>query len=153
MENVGTWLEKWTRQGLTTPEAVNAHIARQKALNGQLHEIYDAAGLEKNTNQPDRDLLCRWMGEMGMGMELVLLAAQYARGSGAPMMTMNRILSDWQRAGIKTTEAARAEHESHVRGSQQGAPQSARTQDVMQRHQYTTDDYRSMMIDLDEEDS
>ena len=90
---------------------------------------------------------------MGIIMELVLLSAQYARGSGAPMMTMNRILSDWQRAGIKTPEAARAEHESHVRGSQQGVPQPVRTQDVMQRHQYTVDDYRSMVIDLDEEDS
>ena len=112
MENVGGWLEKWTRQGLTTPEAVTAYNNRQKALNVQLREIYDAAGLEKNTNQPDRDLLCRWMGEMGMSMELVLLSAQYARGSGSPMMTMNRILADWQRGGIRTVEAAKAEHDT-----------------------------------------
>ena len=152
MENVGEWLEKWTRQGLNTPEAVRADNDRKKALNSQLREIYEAAGLEKNTNQPDRDLLCRWMGEMGMSMELVLLAAQYARGSGAPMMTMNRILSDWQRAGISTTEAARAEHDSHVRSGQQPT-QFVRKQDAMQRHQYTADDYRSMITDLDEEDS
>ena len=109
--------------------------------------------MEKKTNQPDRDLLCAWMGEMGMSMELVLLAAQYARGSGAPMMTMNRILSDWQRAGIKTQEAARAEHDSHVRSAKAPAAQTARTQDVMQRHQYTAEDYRGMVTDLDEEDS
>ena len=156
MDNVGVWLEKWKRQGLTTPEAVTAHSNRQKALNAQLREIYDAAGIEKKTNQPDRDLLCVWMGEMGMGMELVLLAAQYARGSGAPMMTMNRILSDWQRAGIRTTEAARAEHDSHVRQSGQAAAPDARPvrpQDVLQRHQYTTEDYRRMVTDLDEEDN
>ena len=153
MDDVGAWLERWKRLGLTTPEAVTAHNNRQKALNTQLREIYDAAGVEKKTNQPDRDLLCAWMGEMGMSMELVLLAAQYARGSGAPMMTMNRILSDWQRAGVRTTEAARAEHDSHVRSAKTPAAQSARTQDVMQRHQYTDEDYRSMVIDLDEEDS
>jgi len=153
MDDVGAWLEKWKRQGLTTPEAVTAYNNRQKALNAQLREIYDAAGVEKKPNQPDRDLLCAWMGEMGMSMELVLLAAQYARGSGAPMMTMNRILSDWQRAGVRTTEAARAEHDSHVRSTKAPAAQTARTQDIMQRHQYTAEDYRSMVTDLDEEDS
>lgn len=152
MDDVGAWLEKWKRQGLTTPEAVTAYNSRQKALNAQLREIYDAAGVEKKPNQPDRDLLCAWMGEMGMSMELVLLAAQYARGSGAPMMTMNRILSDWQRAGIHTPEAARAEHDSHVMKTAQPA---ARTQDVMQR--YTPEErrktYSAAVLDFDEEDS
>ena len=151
MDDVGAWLERWKRLGLTTPEAVTAHNNRQKALNTQLREIYDAAGVEKKTNQPDRDLLCAWMGEMGMSMELVLLAAQYARGSGAPMMTMNRILSDWQRAGVRTTEAARAEHDSHV----QKNAQPVRTQDVMQR--YTPEErkktYSAAVLDFDEEDS
>lgn len=152
MDDVGAWLEKWKRQGLTTPEAVTAYNSRQKALNAQLREIYDAAGVEKKPNQPDRDLLCAWMGEMGMSMELVLLAGQYARGSGAPMMTMNRILSDWQRAGIHTPEAARAEHDSHVMKTAQPA---ARTQDVMQR--YTPEErrktYSAAVLDFDEEDS
>ena len=153
MEGVGNWLEKWARQGLTTPQAVTAHSSRQKALNAQLREIYDAAGIEKNTNQPDRDLLCRWMGEMGMSMDLVMLSARYARGSNSPVMTMNRILSDWHRAGISSVEAARAEHDSHVRGGCKPALQTARMQDTMQRHQYTSDDYRRMITDLDEEES
>ena len=155
MDDVGEWLEKWNRQGLATPEAVRADNERKKALNSQLREIYEAAGLEKKTNQPDRDLLCRWMGEMGMRMELVLLAGQYARGSGAPMMTMNRILSDWHRAGIHTLEAARAEHDSHVRGGQPAAAQTVRMQDVMQR--YSPEErratYSAAVLDFDEEDS
>ena len=156
MENVGSWLEKWMHQGLTTPEAVTAHNNRQKALNSQLREIYEAAGLEKNTNQPDRDLLCRWMGEMAMSMDLVLLSAQYARSSGAPMMTMNRILSDWHRAGIATVDAARAEHDSHVRsGGQRAAALPARTQDTLLR--YTPEErrktYSAAVLDFDEEDN
>ena len=156
MDDVGNWLETWKRQGLTTPEAVSADTARKKALNSQLREIYEAAGMEKKTNQPDRDLLCGWMGEMAMSMELVLLAAQYARGSGAPMMTMNRILSDWHRAGISTVEAARAEHDSHVRGSSvKPAQQAVRTQDTLLR--YTPEErrktYSAAVLDFDEEDS
>ena len=155
MDDVDNWLSKWKKQGLVTADAVRAESARQKALNSQLREIYDAAGMEKKTNQPDRDLLCRWMGEMEMSMELVLLAAQYARGSGAPMMTMNRILSDWRRAGIATLEAARVEHDSHIRGGQAAPQQTGRSQDVMQR--YTPEErrrtYSAAELDLDEEDS
>ena len=154
MDDVGSWLETWKRQGLTTPEAVSADTARKKALNSQLREIYEAAGMEKKTNQPDRDLLCCWMGEMAASMELVMLAAQYARGSGAPMMTMNRILTDWHRAGISTIEAARAEHDSHVRGGSQTV-QAVRTQDTLLR--YTPEErrktYSAAVLDFDEEDS
>ena len=50
-------------------------------LNGQLREIYAAAGVEKRPNAPDRDLLCRWAGEMGMTQELIVQAAEYARGA------------------------------------------------------------------------
>lgn len=153
-DDVDAWLSKWKAQGLTTPEAVRASDARIKALNKQLREIYDAAGLEKKPNQPDRDLLCRFMGEMGMGMELVLLAAQYARGSGAPMMTVNRILADWHRAGIYTMEAARAEHESHVRAAGAKGETPARTQDTLLR--YTPEQrkktYSAAVLDFDEEE-
>ena len=89
-----------------------------------------------------------------LSMELVLLAAQYARGSGAPMMTVNRILTDWHRAGISTIEAARAEHGSHVRGGSHAA-QAVRTQDTMLR--YTPEErrktYSAAVLDFDEEDS
>ena len=156
MDDVGVWLERWRSRGLTTPDAVRAESARQRALNSQLREIYDAAGLEKKTNQPDRDLLCRWMGEWRMPMELVLLGAQYARGSSAPMMTINRILADWQRAGIATEEAARAEHERHVRAQPgQAAQQGARAQDTLLR--YTPEErrktYSAAVLDFDEEET
>ena len=155
MEDVGDWLEKWMRQGLTTREAVLAHNNRMKALNSQLKEIYEAVGLEKKPNQPDRDLLCRFMGEMGMSMELVLLSAQYARGSGAPMMTMNRILSDWNRAGIHTVDAAKAEHESHVRttGGVKIAP-AAKPQDTLLRYtpEQRKETYSAAVLDFDEEE-
>lgn len=154
MEDVGDWLEKWMRQGLTTREAVLAHNNRVKALNSQLKEIYEAAGLEKKPNQPDRDLLCRFIGEMGMSMELVLLSAQYARSSGAPMMTMNRILTDWSRAGIHTPEAARAEHESHARGAGPRSETPARTQDTLLRYspEQRRETYSAAVLDFDEED-
>ena len=89
-----------------------------------------------------------------MTQEMILLAAQYARGSGAPMMATGRILSDWHKAGISTPEAARAEHEAHVRAAKPALPAAAapRAQDAFVHHHYTADDYQRMVVDLDEED-
>lgn len=63
---------------------LNLRVCRM--LNGQLREIYAAAGMDKRPNVSDRELLCRWAGDMGMSQELILLAAEYARGAGSPMM-------------------------------------------------------------------
>ena len=155
MDDVDGWLQKWKKQGLSTPDAVRSETARVRALNAQLREVYEAAGMEKKVNQPDRELLCRWMGEMGFAMELVLLAAGYARGSGAPMMTMNRILADWRKAGISGVETARAEHDQHTRFASQPAAKTMHMQDSMQR--YTPEErratYSAAVLDFDEEDA
>ena len=157
MDDVDGFLEKWKRQGLTTPDAVRAESARIRSLNAQLREIYEAAGLEKRPNAADRELLCRWAGEMGMRYELILLAAQYARGGGSPMLFTGRILSDWQRAGISTLEAARAEHESHVRTAPQSGQRqpAAKPQDTMLRYtpEQRRETYSAAVLDFDEEDN
>ena len=154
MDDVDSYLQDWRRRGLTTADAVRADSARTRMLNGQLREIYAAAGMEKRPNAPDRDLLCRWAGEMGMTQELILLAAEYARGAGSPMMLIGRILRDWSRAGIATTEAARQEHESHLREAGRSTVGSAAPsgQGGFIKHNYTQDDYKRMVVNLDDEE-
>ena len=150
LEDVDAKLATWKKQGFTTPEQISAARVRVKAMNDQLREIYVAAGLEKRVNQPDRDLLAKWLGEWKMTMELVLLAAEFARGAGAPMKIADKILSDWQRAGIATVDAARAEHEAHMRV---GGGKPAAAQEAMLR--YTPQErkaaYSAAVVDLDEE--
>ena len=153
LEDVEAKLTAWREQGFTTAAQVQAARVRIRALNEQLRGIYRAAGLEKRANQPDRDLMTRWLGEMGMSMELVLLAAEYARGSGAPMLVADKILGEWKRKGITTAAGAREEHESHVRGGARTAPGTP-AQDQLSR--YTPEErratYSAAVVDLDEED-
>lgn len=152
LEDVDAKLAMWKKQGFTTPEQIGAARMRVKALNEQLREVYAAAGIEKRVNELDRDLLTRWMGKWKMPMELVLLAAEYARGAGAPMKIADRILSDWQRAGIASVDAARAEHEAHMRMGGGAKPASA-AQDAMLRYtpQERRATYAAAVVDLDEE--
>ena len=155
MDDVDAYLQNWRQRGMNTPEAVRAESARVRMLNGQLREIYTAAGLDKRPNASDRELLCRWAGDMGMSPELILLAAEYARGAGSPMMLMNTVLGNWHRLGIATPEAAKQEHEEHLRGTakpmQTGTAPSG--QGTFIKHNYTQDDYNRMVVDLDEEDN
>ena len=72
------------------------------------------------------------------------------------MKLVSRILSDWHRAGITSVEAARAEHDSHVKGGgTKPAAQTVRTQDTLLR--YTPEErrktYSAAVLDFDEEDS
>ena len=156
MDDVDAYLQNWRQRGMNTPDAVRAESARVRRLNGQLREIYAAAGMDKRPNVSDRELLCRWAGDMGMSQELILLAAEYARGAGSPMMLMNTVLGNWKRAGIATPEAARQEHEEHLRGiSQTTQPvRVGHTQDTMLR--YTPEErratYSAAVVNFDEED-
>ena len=146
----------WKNRGFASADQVRAARVRVKALNEQLRTVYGTMGLEKRVNQPDRDLLGRWLGEMRMPMELVLLAAEYARGSGSPMMVCNRILVSWQQAGITTAAAAREEHEAHLRtGTGKGVQSGAQSQDVLLRQtpQERRAAYSAAVVDLDEEES
>ena len=152
LEDVAGWLGRWRKQGLTSPEQVAAARARVKLLNAQLREVYAMAGIDKKVNQGDRDLLSKWAGEWGMRLELILLAAQYARGNGAPMMVADRILSDWHRAGIDTEQAARAEHEAHVGGRRAAAAQTGGGQMLRYTPEERRATYSAAVVDLDEED-
>ena len=155
METVGEKLQDWREKGLSTPEAVRTEAARVRVLNQQLHKIYETAGM--NREQPidaDRDWLCRWMGEWGMTQELILQAAEYARGKQKPFAVINTILNNWKNKGISTLEAARQEHESHVRGTGIGTTNSAALngQGGFIKHNYTQDDYKRMVVNLDDEE-
>lgn len=152
IDAVDKYLSLCIKANITTVAAMQANDVRIEMLNEQLGEIYQAAGIEKKVTAADRKQLEGWLVLPGISFELILLAAEYAKGSGAPMRLINKILSDWQHAGIATIEAARAEHDAHVRGAQKGDTKNVQ-KDIMQRHTYTEADYRRMVIDLDEEET
>lgn len=74
-----------------------------------------------------QDISCyREMEKSGLGTDLLLLAAEYARGKQAPMAFPAKIVQNWQTAGICTLEEAVAEHEGRIAArAEAAAPQSA----------------------------
>jgi len=157
LDDIENKLRTWRENHFASVEEIT--LARTKIMiqNEQMRSVYKELGKpDKRIGIADRDYFNKWTAEMGMSMELILQAAKYARESGAiSIKLVNKILSDWQRAGISTLEGARAEHESHVRGAGTQAPAAVRAQDTMLR--YTPEErratYSAAELDLDEEDS
>lgn len=151
LEETGDVLARWRGKGLLTAEAVRGETERVRQMNAALREIYDAAGLDKRPGAADRSLLSGWQ-QAGHSRELILLAAAYAKNHPSPMAAADRILSDWQRAGITDVKGAQREHEAH-RGAvtSRGNSQAERRGDYLQRS-YTEADFRAMEVNLDEED-
>ena len=156
MNKVQERLESWLKNGIKTKEDVERTRKQVQEMNMTLYSVYKAAGMEKLPNITDRGMLNAWLSDYGMNEEMIIQAAEYAKGTPNPLGTINIILRNWSRADIHTLEAARQEHESHVQGIAQKAPvlQSAQKQDAMLR--YTPEErratYSAAVVNFDEED-
>ena len=111
--------------------------------------------MEKRPNAPDRDLLCRWAGEMGMTQELILLCGGIRAARAPPMMPHRQ-----DSCGIG---AARASRRQKPRGRSTRAISARRAgarlvrlqlsgQGGFIKHNYTQDDYKRMVVNLDDEE-
>ncbi len=153
MEDVQNTLDRWHKLGLTTVQQVKAERTRAQLLNEQLQEVYAQAGLNKPVSAADRSTMNKWLGEWSMSFDLVLLAAQYARGSASPIAVADKILADWHRAGIATQADASAEHERHKQFRASGSEPAANAGSLL-RH--SPEDrkatYSAAVVDLDQED-
>lgn len=58
-------------------------------------------------------------------MELLLLAAEYARHADNPFAMMNGILSQWLAKDVRDADAARREHEARQAAGRGGAKPAA----------------------------
>ena len=82
-------------------------------------------------------------------------AAQCARGMQVPMKYMDKLLNDWQAAGVKTVDEARARHEAaRVGRAAASAPASGNTTTNIalnyEQREYRDEDFGDdFFIDLD----
>ncbi len=116
MDDVDSYLQDWRRRGLTrrTPFA---RIRRERACSTASSAKFTRRRAWKSAPQRAGSRFALPLGGRNghdAGADSACGGIR-ARGAGSPMMLIGRILRDWSRAGIATTEAARQEHESHLR--------------------------------------
>ena len=95
-----TLLENTYARGIVDLEGVKEYCAQQNKELQFLKKVQSACGNLKITKSA-LDMLETWL-SWNSTEALILEAASRANGAAAPLPYMNKILSEWKRAGVKT---------------------------------------------------
>ena len=141
LDSVEELLASWHRAGLTTAQAVRAHLETVQAQNLFLRTLYQAAGRENAPTLADRKLLAKWRGEWRFSDSLLYLAAEYSTNAGKPMLFLDKILSSWREMGITTPEAAKQDHLNRQAEGKSHAPAAPKAGKTVVEQQYRQREY------------
>jgi len=115
-------LERLHAQGVRTPEEARQYFDQVHRLNQALLPLFEACGHKGTPTVGDRALYQKWR-DWGFGEEMLLLAAEQARGAARKMPYINKILEDWHREGVSTPAQAAARKPAPAAGKQVSAQQ------------------------------
>ena len=86
-------------------EAVEAHFAQQKLMREQVAEIYSACNLVKKITAADVAQLEDWL--KSASFDLILYAAECARGKALPTGYITKLLAEWKKLDLTSVELAK----------------------------------------------
>ena len=152
-EDVEWMLKRWGAQGVYTRQAAEAFIGDMQRRAERVRRLLEACGLERRPTMSDLSLYEGW--QPSHDEAVIEYAAQGARGMQVPMKYMDKLLNDWQAAGVKTVDEARACHEAaRVSRAAASAPASGNTTTNTalnyEQREYRDEDFGDdFFIDLD----
>ena len=141
LEGMNDVVEKFYRQGLISPESIDGFIGKSVENDNFIKSFFEVAGVTRNVTSRDRDSYNVWTSSWEMTGELIMLAAEKAKGNANPVSYMNALLSAWYKAGVKTKDEANA-----FRFEKSAAPETKVTKT------YTSDQLNALFDNLDYED-
>ena len=148
LDKLAELVAAWSQKGLRTPQDVEAYLALVKDQNDALRELFTHMGAGGLPTPRDRELLAKWRGEWGFGMDVLIKAAQYSAGKASPVAFMDKVLGGFRTAGVTTVAAAEAEHERHREAYQQqpaaGKPGKTVIEQRYEQRDYDPQKYNSL---------
>ena len=143
-------LNKWRERGLFTAAAAAEYISVMQRKTASVRALLERAGLERRPTMDDLARYDAWLERSGE--DVILYAAECARGMQLPMLYMDKLLSEWQSAGATTLEAAKASRAAHAASEKKtasGAPANPAL-DYEQRDYKGEEVGADFFIDLDQ---
>lgn len=129
-------LGEWGKDNVFTAGQAMRYLADMDALTAELRRVMGKAGLTRYPNKDDKDRYTAW--KKRFSSELIDCAAEFSSGTAMPMRYMDKLLSEWEKAGISTPEQARAKR---------GKKTEAAAKTDYQQHDYSGDDYKDFFND------
>ncbi|MDR2091160.1 MAG: DnaD domain protein [Clostridiales bacterium] len=148
MERINQILSDYKQNGIFTPEKVKDYMKASENAELLLKKLYDLWELNQFVTQADRKNAGLWLGAWGFSEELILFAAEAARGKSYPAAYLNQILSDYKQNGIFTLEKAK-EYSKTPKPSEQkkSAPRN------FTQRKYSKEELNALFDDLDTAES
>ena len=147
-------IEEWSKLNLQKFIDADGYVQAMNQLRAEVRALLQICGTSRNVQRGDVKYYESWMNVHSR--ELISYAAECARGMDKPMLYINKILSEWEKSGVKTVEDARAQHES--KSYVKPASPTPANNPALNYEQRSSDqtNYKSHVIDLsqfyDEED-
>ena len=153
-EDLEWMISEWAKLKLMAHIDADAYVQAMNQMRIEIRELLNKCGTNRNVQPSDFEYYESWLNTCSR--ELIAYAAECARGMDKPMLYINKILSEWEKSGIKTVAEARAQHESRAAAkSASPAPANNPALNYEQRPSSETN-YTGHVIDLsqfyDEED-
>lgn len=139
-EKLDWMLKRWGDAGVHTHDQARAYLADRQRVKAEAAALLKRAGRDVEPGQNTLEFYEKWKARLPG--ELLDCAAELARGKGNALSYMDKLLTEWERSGVTTPEAARAQH-ARLAGAAAPAGQAgggARAMDY-QQHSYTEADY------------
>lgn len=136
-------IEGWRDSAVRTQEQAQVYLANKQKIKEELRALYKAAGLVRRLYPNDITLYESW--KQKYNDSLILCAAECSTNAKEPTKYMNKLLTEWKKAGISTPEAARAQHAAYkpaaaaaaVKPSHMNYQQRPSTDDTYSKNSYS----------------
>ena len=138
-EDAARMLEKWGEQGIFTATAAEAYIRDLQVKDRRLRAILELCGLERRPTMDDLALYEEWRETHDDAV--IDCAAACARGMQLPMKFMNKLLADWQAAGVRTVAEAEARRDATRANRPAGGQGAANPALDYAQREYKEEDY------------
>lgn len=108
--------QNWLEDGIDTPALAESRICELEKADAFWQSLKDAAGFTKDSpTDKQREMISRW--RQGFSDEMIFRAAEIMNENidKPDLRYMDKILKNWEKAGIKTAEDAKRESEHFER--------------------------------------
>jgi len=107
IEDMDTVIEKFYKNGLTTPTAIDNAINDKVSKDKSISKLLKNLGLTRDVANIDRDFYATWTNTWGFSKDIINYAATLAVDKSSPMAYMNKILANYFDKKITTLDAAK----------------------------------------------
>lgn len=110
-EALDSMLESFFMNGIKNAEEMLNYITEKQAFDALIKAVYNTLGVNAVVSEKERQYMRTWRDKLSMSEDVILFAAGCAKTADKPWQYMNKIITIWHDAGIKTVEAAKIQND------------------------------------------